>query len=128
MEDANGADLVAVPPLVRAGRHAARARDAAATSPAPRRARLTLAQTVPPTPGQPDKQPMPIPLRLALFGAASGAPIGDERVHVLDDAEREIVFEGVDERAGPVDQSRLLGAGDRRDRSHRRRSRLPLGA
>ena len=34
-----------------------------------RRFSLTLEQTVPPTPGQPDKQPMHIPVRLGLVGA-----------------------------------------------------------
>ena len=33
---------------------------------------LTLSQTVPPTPGQPDKLPMVIPLKVALFDRASG--------------------------------------------------------
>ena len=62
------------------------------------RATLKLAQIVPPTPGQPDKQPMPIPLRLALFGAESGAAIVPERVHVLDEAVGEVLFDGLDER------------------------------
>jgi aminopeptidase N len=43
-------------------------------------ARLTLRQTVPPTPGQPDKQPMAIPLRLALFDRDSGTHGGEELV------------------------------------------------
>ncbi len=59
--------------------------------------RIGFAQTVPPTPGQPDKTPMPIPLRLALFGAHSGATLAGERVVVLDGAHAEIVIEGVDE-------------------------------
>ena len=62
------------------------------------RARLTLRQSVPPTPGQPDKQPMPIPLRIALFGEASRAPIGEERVIVLDRGTSEIVFDALPER------------------------------
>jgi len=66
--------------------------------PATARARLTLRQAVPPTPGQPDKEPMPLPLSIALFGADSAAPLAEERVHVLRDAEAEILFEGVDER------------------------------
>jgi len=43
-------------------------------------ATLRLSQTVPPTPGQPDKQPMVIPLRLALFDRESGAHRGEELV------------------------------------------------
>ncbi|HEX8365735.1 MAG TPA: aminopeptidase N [Allosphingosinicella sp.] len=61
------------------------------------RARLRLAQHVPPTPGQPVKQPMPIPLRLALFGEASGAKL-EERLVLLDEEAAEIVFDGVTER------------------------------
>jgi len=65
--------------------------------PATATARLTLEQTVPPTPGQPDKQPMPLPIRLALFGAKSGGAIASERVHVLDGDRTDILFEGIDE-------------------------------
>ena len=96
MEDANGADFAdfrrwysqAGTPRLRA----TLTHDAGTA-----RATLTLEQTVPPTPGQPDKQPMPLPLRLALFGARSAAPIVPERVHVLDQQRAEILFEGVDE-------------------------------
>ena len=62
-----------------------------------RTATLHLKQVVPRTPGQPDKQPMPIPLRTALIGADSGAELGGERLVLLDDAEWSITFEGVDE-------------------------------
>src|SRR5207302_3701563 len=41
--------------------------------PATRQYELTVSQRVPPTPGQPDKEPMPIPLALGLIG-----PNGDE--------------------------------------------------
>ena len=97
MEDANGADLTdfrrwyeqAGTPRVRA---------ALTHEPGAARARLTLEQSVPPTPGQPDKQPMPLPLRIALFGAKSGQPIAAERVHVLADETAEILFDGIDEQ------------------------------
>ena len=56
-------------------------------------ARLTLSQQVPPTPGQPAKHPMPIPLKLALFDRASGTH-GGEQLVVLGEAERTIEFEG----------------------------------
>ena len=46
-------------------------------------ARLHLAQETPPTPGQPVKQPMPIPLRVALHDRARNA-LGEERLIVLD--------------------------------------------
>src|SRR3954468_23544520 len=52
--------------------------------------RLKLRQEVPPAPGQPVKQPMPIPLKLALFGADGGKV--DERLVLLDRAEAEIAL------------------------------------
>ena len=56
-------------------------------------AAVHLAQTVPPTPGQGDKLPMPIPLRLALFDRASGEHRGEQLV-VLDQAEMTVEFGG----------------------------------
>lgn len=61
-------------------------------------ARLKLAQIVPPTPGQPDKMPMAIPLRIALFDHAKGERIGTERLVVLDRPEMELSFDGIGER------------------------------
>jgi aminopeptidase N len=52
-------------------------------------ARVRLEQSTPPTPGQPVKQALPIPVRLALFGAESGAKYADELV-LLDTDSREI--------------------------------------
>ncbi|MEO8547562.1 MAG: aminopeptidase N [Sphingomicrobium sp.] len=60
-------------------------------------ATLHLAQSVPPTPGQPDKQPMPIPLRTALIGASSGGEVAPERLILLDRPEQSIRFEDVAE-------------------------------
>ena len=54
---------------------------------------LTLQQTVPSTPGQPDKQPMVIPLRIALLDAETGAHDGEELI-VLDRAEKTFTFKG----------------------------------
>ncbi|MGQ7830244.1 aminopeptidase N [Altererythrobacter sp. Z27] len=54
---------------------------------------LTLKQKVPPTPGQPDKQPMVIPLRIALLDRATGSHRGEELV-VLDRAEQSFAFGG----------------------------------
>ena len=62
------------------------------------RARLLLEQTVPPTPGQPDKAPMVLPLRVALLGARSGRPLASERLVTLDQAHGEVLFEGLSER------------------------------
>ena len=68
-EDACGRDLDAVPPVVPPGRHAGD-RGAAATMTRRRKTyALTLTQSLAPTPGQPDKKPMHIPVRLGLVGA-----------------------------------------------------------
>jgi aminopeptidase N len=61
-------------------------------------ARVTLEQVVPPTPGQKTKRPMPIPLKLALFGARTGEK-HDDRLFLLDGAREELVIEGVNEPA-----------------------------
>jgi aminopeptidase N len=63
-------------------------------------ARLRLRQEVPPTPGQPAKQPMPIPLRTALFGLESGGKLG-ERLLILEDAEADLDL-------GPVAEPPIL--------------------
>ena len=89
---------------------------------------LTLTQTVPPTPGQPDKQPMAIPLRIALLDRASGQHGGEELI-VLDQAEQSFTFDGFDaapvlsinrgftapvmiERTAPLEDLKLLAAHD----------------
>lgn len=71
---------------------------------------LHLAQRTPPTPGQPDKQPLPIPVRIALFARdGSRLPLrsidenvggGNERVLELAHARRSFVFADID--APPV--------------------------
>jgi aminopeptidase N len=96
MEEASGVDLSrfrlwygqAGTPRVRA--HLAH-------EPGTGRARLSLEQEVPPTPGQPVKEPMPIPLRVALFGEATASKHAD-RLVLLDQPKQEIVFEGISER------------------------------
>ncbi len=60
-------------------------------------ATLRLEQTVPDTPGQPAKQHMPIPLRLALFDRTTGSHAGDHLV-VLDRASAEYHFAGIADR------------------------------
>jgi len=60
-------------------------------------ATLELEQRVAPTPGQPDKKPMPIPLKTALIGDQSGAEIASERLILLDDPRESVRFEGVSE-------------------------------
>ncbi|MBN8483088.1 MAG: aminopeptidase N, partial [Xanthomonadales bacterium] len=102
--DANGCDLTpwlawyrqaGTPVLEWSGRH----------DRATRRFALTLRQHTPPTPGQVDKQPLPIPVAFALFDhegnrlAAVAAGIEGD-VHVLAAAEQTLVFDGID--AAPV--------------------------
>ena len=60
---------------------------------------LTLRQNVPATPGQPDKQPMSVPLRTALFDRATGAHRGDQLL-MLTQAEQSFAFSGFE--AAPV--------------------------
>lgn len=62
------------------------------------RARLRLRQAVPPTPGQPEKAPMVLPLKLKLLGGITGRPMCDEQLVLLKDAEQEVVFENLSER------------------------------
>jgi aminopeptidase N len=56
-------------------------------------ATLSLSQTVPPTPGQPDKKPMPIPLKLALFDRKTGKHHGEQLV-TLNEAQQSFSFAG----------------------------------
>ena len=90
-------------------------------------ATVHLRQTVPATPGQPDKQPMPIPLRLALFDRASGKHRGEELV----DSRRSgshVCLSGFRRKAGAFDQSRLFRPGLDRARDLQRRPRVPRRA
>jgi aminopeptidase N len=61
------------------------------------RAHLVVEQEVPATPGQPKKKPMPIPLKLALFGELTGEKY-DERLLLLEEKRQEIVLDGIGER------------------------------
>ncbi|MBB5698260.1 aminopeptidase N [Sphingomonas yantingensis] len=61
------------------------------------RAHLYLRQTVPPTPGQPAKDPMVLPLRLKLFGSETASALGTEQLVLLKDGEAEVAFETVTE-------------------------------
>jgi aminopeptidase N len=62
-----------------------------------RTATLHVEQHVDPTPGQPTKQPMPIPLRTALLGGQSGHEICPERLIVIDQPRQSFTFENVGE-------------------------------
>ena len=61
-------------------------------------ATLHLEQQEDPTPGQPDKQPMAIPLRTALIGDGSGAEIAPERLILLDQPTQTVTFDNVAEK------------------------------
>ncbi len=70
---------------------------------------LTLAQSTPPTPGQPSKQPMHIPVRFGLIGpngedlafsSVEGATVEGDVIHLTQTAET-IVFRGVASRPIP---------------------------
>jgi aminopeptidase N len=61
------------------------------------RATLRLSQSIPDTPGQTDKEPMLLPLKTALIGADSGAPLGEERLILLDREREEVTFDGIAE-------------------------------
>jgi aminopeptidase N len=65
--------------------------------PEARTATLHLEQHVDPTPGQPAKQPMPIPLRTALLGGQSGHEICPERLIIVDQPRQSIKFDNVTE-------------------------------
>jgi aminopeptidase N len=56
---------------------------------------LHLEQHVAPTPGQPVKAPMPIPLRTALIGEDSGAEVAPEELIVLGEPRQSVRFENV---------------------------------
>ena len=94
MEDASGENLTAFR-LWYGQAGTPKVRATMTHQPGDGRAHLVLTQEVPPTPGQEKKQPMPIPLRIALFGERG--KITDQLV-MLDQAETEVVLEGVGER------------------------------
>ncbi len=54
---------------------------------------LAMKQEVPATPGQPDKSPMPIPLRVALFDPDTGKHQG-EQLLIMDEAQKGWNFKG----------------------------------
>jgi aminopeptidase N len=62
------------------------------------KARLTLHQAVPATPGQPVKEPMVLPLKIKLFGAQTGRAMGDEQLVLLKDESSELIFENLTEQ------------------------------
>ncbi|MCG7361766.1 aminopeptidase N [Roseomonas sp. ACRSG] len=107
MQDASGLDLSRFSRwYAQAGTPELRVEDS--FDPATGRYVLTLSQTTPPTPGQPEKQPVPIPVAMGLLGP-DGAPLPlrlagenaaeapEERVLLLEEARQDFVFEGLGE-------------------------------
>ena len=133
--DASGTDLTqfmrwysqaGTPEVVAAGRY-----DRAAKT-----YRLEVAQTVPPTPGQPVKEPMVIPLAIGLVGRdgrdlplalADGRPL-ERGVLTLTKPTRDVRVRRYRRGAGALAQPRLLGADQARRQSVGRRSALPRRA
>lgn len=107
-EDATGADLQQFQKwYTQAGTPSVSVRDAYDET--SRTYRLTISQTVAPTPGQPDKSPMVLPVKFGLIGpngspmsweAASGAELRDDLI-VVDRDSVEVVFTGVTSRPVP---------------------------
>jgi aminopeptidase N len=96
LEDASGVDLSAFKIWYsQAGTPHVKAR--LEHDPEAKAATLHLEQNVPPTPGQPVKQPMPVPLRTALVGEQSGTEIAAERLIVLEQPQQSIRFDNVPE-------------------------------
>ena len=94
LEDASGVDLSAFKIWYsQAGTPRVRAR--LEHDPEARTATLDLQQRVDPTPGQPAKEPMPIPLKTALIGETSGHEICPERLILLDQASQTVTFDNV---------------------------------
>jgi aminopeptidase N len=62
------------------------------------RATLNLGQKVPDTPGQHDKAPQVLPLKVRLFGAETGTPLGDEQLVLMTEPSMSVTFETVTER------------------------------
>ena len=99
---------------------------------------LEISQTTPATPGQPEKLPFHIPIRMGLVGADGAAqalqlegenePKGTERVLELTEADAALHLPRPGDGAGPVAAARLLGPGQAGCRLQRRRPRRPDGA
>jgi aminopeptidase N len=96
MEDATGEDLSSFR-LWYSQAGTPRVKTTLRHEPGDGRAHLLLQQEVPATPGQPDKQPLPIPLRIALFGDLTAEKYADQLV-LLDAESKEIVLDGIGER------------------------------
>ena len=99
MQDASGTDLSRFARwYAQAGTPELRVRDA--FDEASGRYTLTLAQSTPPTPGQPEKQPVPIPVAMGLIGP-DGAELPGAGLLLLEEAEQDFTFEGLNAKPVP---------------------------
>ncbi len=98
MEDATGTDLAQ---FRRWYEQAGTPRVSIETRQQGSRVEMTLRQSTPPTPGQDDKPPLLMPLRLALIGRDSGARVGDELVAQLKGPVTHLTFDGIGEPVLP---------------------------
>ena len=62
---------------------------------------LTLRQSTPPTPGQPRKRPLVIPVAVGLLDPSSGEEVAPTRVLEMTEAEQSFAFEGLAARPVP---------------------------
>ena len=111
-----------------------------ATTPRPGPTISSVAQRCPPTPGQPDKKPMHIPLAMGLLdaqgrgiplrleGEAAAASAPTSRVLELKRAARNLPLRRRARAQGGVARPRLLGADHRQGQAEQRGTRLPDGA
>ena len=83
---------------------------------------LTLSQTTPPTPGQPVKEPLVIPVAFGLLGPDGDGP---RRGRARARRARAALRVGAPRAPGRLAPPRLLGAGDPRAHDHARGARLP---
>ena len=93
---------------------------------------LEISQSTPATPGQPEKLPFHIPIRLGLLGTDGVAqplqlegenePKGTDRVLELKEATQSFTFLGLPSGADAFAAARLLGPGEARRRLRRRRA------
>ena len=98
MEDANGVDLSAFRLWYE---QAGTPRISVETRQSGARVEVTVRQRVPATPGQPDKQAMLMPFRLALIGRDSGTRVGEELVARLQGPVTHLTFEDIGEPVLP---------------------------
>ena len=106
--------------------------------PAAQRYTLEVSQRTPPTPGQPEKLPLHIPLRVGLVGRdgselplqleGENEPKGTDRVLELTEPQPALHLPRRRGRARAVAAARLLRPGEARRRLRRGRAGLPAGA